>query len=172
MGKYIDIGEYMRNANKINTNDNKINNIEKDKIEFTILSAEEIFGSEIGENTDKYHTQLDIFKDKDIAAKGTDLAKITGSEITEYVSYWTSLIDNIENIYIVNGEEDVEWAYKDDKTIAIRPAISCDNINEDITKYIAETDGYGREIVEYGYFPQWVVDDNTSNILESRKRNG
>lgn len=145
------------------------------------ITKEEIEGRYWSTLKEQY--KLNIFdKEESAKASATDLASLMGvrdtsygnfldeeGEEIEYVSYYTADLDGLcEMNYVVTGCGEVMLHRFDDKSIGSRPAITYSFIKEYCKEEVLED---GRVMVDFGEYPQMVVNNLEQHALDKKLKN-
>lgn len=145
--------------------------------EFILLSKEQVFGKKPFERK-----KLDVIKKMGTKCAITDFAIILGATGVDYYhvdddsslkgrtgAWWLSSPDFPDNVIIDNeGFDKYQSAAK--RSTAIRPALFYSNISEIASNGIRGNHGFLE--VEYGEYPQYVVDTDLARILETNFSEG
>lgn len=134
---------------------------------FTILSIHEILGMQ----------QLEIIKKYGTKAPITDFSILLGARYygggnstlaDRSGCYWTKTGHyNGSGVEIVNDRGEQSWELYDNRYVGVRPAVTLSSI-------LGEKEINGIEVaeVEYGEYPQTVVPEELSTVLEHEYNNG
>ena len=141
-------------------------------LDLTFLSEEQIFGD----------NQLDIIKKYGTKSAITDFAILSGGFVYDTIGgkdlknrtgrWWTRLSDGYNDARVINFR-DVSSSNRSEVNLrfgGIRPAFTYSSIQPILSSRVRENSGIKE--VEYGEYPQWVVDENYSRELEEVYNNG
>ena len=132
------------------------------KNDFTFLSEEQVFGDE----------PLNIIKKCGKCAALTDFSILLGGEITnnfnsdnfQIGSWWTKSYVGNDSVRIVNFYGSDGAKYPVNSQCGARPVFSYSSMPKAFSKKIDTFDGI--DVIEYGEYPQTIVDENFSSNLE------
>ena len=145
-------------------------------LDFTFLTEEELFGV-IG------HNRSAIFSKYGTKAAVTDFSILLGAYVDSYDFsiesdalenrtgyYWTKSLDGDDDLLLVDSSGNKDWNYFRDRTCCARLVIPYSRIcyyskREKVNEYFV------REL-EFGEYPQTIVDKNYSRELEKACTNG
>ncbi len=117
---------------------------------------------------------LDILKKYGKEAEETDFYKSQrGLGIAGKGFYWTKTpdSDNSYDVFYVGSGGDVNYDYADDSSYGVRPVIPLSQIYQSKEGFnISKSNGI--EVIEYGEYPQTVVDEKIEKKLENLYQNG
>ncbi|MBQ6324261.1 MAG: hypothetical protein IJI22_05475, partial [Bacilli bacterium] len=141
--------------------------------EFTFLDYEQVFGDK----------QLDIFKKYGPKAAITDFAILLGGFVSSdyYIiegdarenrtGWWFTKTPYCDgNEYVISDYGYSSWLFANSRTSCVRPVLPYSLI-QSISSSIVR-DRYGIKEVEYGEYPQTIVDENYSCDLERAYNSG
>ena len=139
--------------------------------DFTFLGVEQVFGDK----------QLDILKKYGTSAAISDYAILLGSNPLEYYTnegntlkdrtgwWWTKSSEVHSNVLCVSRSGNRTSCYVNLRVIGARPALSYSSIQSISTNKVRNSMGILE--VEYGEYPQTIVDENYSSELEREFNN-
>ena len=140
---------------------------------FTFLTKEQIF----------LDTQLDIIKKYGTKCATTDFSILLGGYITEdyYTSegctkkdrtsmWWTKSPNRCGTVCIVGARGINDWEYATTRKVGARPALPYSLIQSKCSNIVITNKGIKE--IEYGEYPQTIVDENYSHELEKVYNNG
>ena len=123
--------------------------------EFTLLSAEQLYGQDINKN------KLSIINKIGIISQATDLAIYKGYNN----KWWTKTFSRLGSITCVDNNTGLPITLDDLKSrIGVRPAIKYSSIKQKDIKQMTVVDGVVK--IEYGEYPQTKLNENDNYELE------
>ena len=140
--------------------------------EFTFLTEEQVFGDK----------KLDILKKYGTKAAISDYAILLGGAVSSdyYTSegytlkdrsgylWWTKSTGENKYARVVNACGDRDWYWVSRRISSARPAFPCLSISNYVTNKITKNGILG---IEYGEYPQTIVDEKISDELEKAYNN-
>ena len=139
---------------------------------FTFLTDEQIFGN----------NQLDIISRYGTKCAITDFSILLGGYVSSdyYTSegntrkdrtgwWWTKSSDGDNDARVVSGNGDRDWNYVNERNCGARPALSYSSIQSISSNGVRGANGIKE--IEYGEYPQTIVDENYSRELERAYNN-
>ena len=144
-------------------------------LDLTFLSVEQIFGD----------NRLDIFKNYETECAITDFAILLGGYVSSIIcisysseknilmkaGFWsTKSYDVCNDVLVVDSHGDRSWHDVARRNGGARPALPYSSISKISSNVVRGANGIKE--IEYGEYPQWVVDENYSSELESAYNNG
>lgn len=142
------------------------------EFELTLLTAEQIWGSENEE-------QLEVLRKYGTGSAATDLAILKGvytfcdlcytdlyQPYERKAMYWTSTPNDKESVIICTSKGTEENWQKGNRNAGIRPVLNSEKIFKDLysKRKLGENDTFE---VEYGEYPQMLADKKTQILLEN-----
>lgn len=140
---------------------------------FTFLTNEQIFGKD----------QLEIIRIYGTKCAITDFSiLLSGSVSSEYYTsegntrkdrtgnWWTKSFDVNNNMYVVGSNGNSFWSGARNRTIGARPALPYSSIKSISSNGVGSTNGIKE--IEYGEYPQTIVNENYSHELDMAYNNG
>ena len=145
-------------------------------LDLTFLTSEQVIG-DIGGN------QLDILKKYGRKCAITDFAILLGGYVLSYVhtyegnsgkdrtGWWWLKSTSVENIPIViDTRGDINWYDADNRDGRVRPTLHYSSISSIFSNKMREFSGIKE--IEYGEYPQFIVDEDYSHELERAYNSG
>jgi len=141
----------------------------QEKLDFTFLTIEQIFGDNQLKILKKYGTacaitDFSIFLGVDVAA---GFYSSEGNSKKERAGYWwtkTNISDSNDIVNYVHFNGKKSSAFISNRDLGARPALSYSSISSKISSKFRRLNGILE--VEYGEYPQTVVSEDFSKILE------
>jgi len=137
-------------------------------LDFTLLTAEQIWGDKNGNG------QLDVLKKYGTKVEPTDLTVLLGSP-SQRGSYtccaWSTSDRQKTDVYCIGYDGAKGWVKPDVHAIPVRPALSPSETAE-LFPSNRKIDDSGAEIVEYGEYPQMIVNEQVGTQLEEVYQSG
>ena len=143
--------------------------------EFTFLTDEQIFGDNKLEVLKKYGTRCAI-TDFSILLGGfvsSNYYTSEGNTLKNRTGWWrtkSSAGDNDTHTRVVNYLGEGVWGGVIERNDGARPALPYSSIQSISSNGVRGKSGIKE--IEYGEYPQWIVDENYSSELESAYNNG
>ena len=140
--------------------------------EFTLLSDEQVFGSQ----------KIDVIKKMGGACAISDFAILLGGYVSDYyvkcdsslkgrIGWWyLSSSDGNGGVYDYFKDGDRAWTFAGLRSGGVRPVLPYSNISNISSNGVRRREGFFE--VEYGEYPQYVVDTSLARTLESNFLSG
>lgn len=140
---------------------------------FTFLTNEQIFGKD----------QLEIIRIYGTKCAITDFSILLGGSVSsEYYTsegntrkdrtgnWWTKSFDVDNNMYVVGSNGNSFWSGARNRAIGARPALPYSSIKSISSNGVGSANGIKE--IEYGEYPQTIVNENYSHELDRAYNNG
>ena len=137
--------------------------------EVTLLSREQIFGDNKLNIFNRITPQTMITDFSILLGSGVCLSYFGGNKKNQYGNYFTKTNYGYSNIYYISYFADLFKSNFSDYDIGIRPIISYSKIKNNILNEIINRNGIVE--VEYGEYPQYVVNKELQEELEKLYKN-
>ena len=139
--------------------------------DFTFLTREQIFGENNLDIIRRYGTKRAIITDFSILLGGYVSSDYTseGNKKDRVGSWWTKTHNEHYDAYIVHIYGDELFNYVQSRTSGARPALPYSSIPS--ISFTRVRDDNGIKEIEYGEYPQTIVDENYSRELEREYNN-
>ena len=144
---------------------------------FTFLTEDQVFGKNRLKIFEEYGTKctmtdfsklLDYFRSAYMSASNQEIIK---QQLKDKVGkWWTKSLYENRNVVVVCTDGNKTWTFSDGRHVAVRPAITYSEISSMCSEPVRRENGVLE--VEYGEYPQMVVDENYSSELEEEFNNG
>ena len=144
---------------------------------FTFLTEDQVFGKNRLKIFEEYGTKctmtdfsklLDYFRATYMSASNQEILK---RQLKDKVGdWWTKSLYGNRNVVVVCTDGNKTWDFSDGRHAAARPAITYSEISSMCSEPVRRENGVLE--VEYGEYPQMVVDENYSGELEEEFNNG